>query len=131
MEISNCFCIGPQNGAPHCPCLMRQEAGQKVYFDSTKLPPAELAQATAMAEEQNAKVMRIMQSVKLPQTAWEVWEHGKVGGRDDWWLIGSVRRAMTTLADPRCGALVNLGTKRRSGPRSKLCYEYALPEGKP
>lgn len=105
-----------------------QPTGYLNFYNTTKLEGEELARSEAMAEEQNAKVLRIMQEVRRPQTAWEVWERGKVGFPDEWWLIGSVRRAMTTLADPKCGALINLGTKRRSGPRSKLCYEWALPE---
>jgi len=24
-NVQGCFCIGPQNGEPKCPCLMRQE----------------------------------------------------------------------------------------------------------
>lgn len=100
----------------------------RAYFNTTAIAGPELAHAILAAEEQNDRVLRLMREAGKPCTPWEIWERGKVGGPDDWWLIGSVRRAMTTLADERCGALVNLGTKRRSGPRNKLCYEWALPE---
>lgn len=50
------------------------------------------------------------------------------GPMSSWWLIGSVRRAMTTLSDGDTPALVKCATKRHSGPRGRLCYEWALPE---
>lgn len=48
-----------------------------------------------------------------------------------WWLIGSVRRAMTTMSDGEAPTLVKLATKRHSGPRGRLCYEWFLPEYAP
>lgn len=99
---------------PRDGCEMETWPMNAVYFDTTHLPTAELAQATAMAEEQNVRVLRIMREAGRPLTAWECWERGKVGGRDEWWLIGSVRRAMTSLTYGPTPSLVNLGSKRRS-----------------
>lgn len=27
--MSGCFCVGPQNGQPHCPCAMREGVGRE------------------------------------------------------------------------------------------------------
>lgn len=58
--------------------------GNRVYFNSTNIDGPELAKATACAEEQNAKVLRIMQEARRPMTPWDVWEQGSTGR----WLAG-------------------------------------------
>lgn len=105
-----------------------RKGSRAAFYNTTRLAGPEVSQATQMAEEQNAKVLRIMQEARRPMTPWDVWDAGLDGPMSSWWLIGSVRRAMTTLSDGDTPALVKCATKRHSGPRGRLCYEWALPE---
>lgn len=38
VDFVDCFCMGPQNGAPKCPCRMREDAYRRVFQNIPELP---------------------------------------------------------------------------------------------
>lgn len=94
------------------------------YFDSTNLEPAELAEATAVAESQDALILRIFQ--RHPgelMTPSRVLTLCQLQGRR--FLSTSVRRAMSNLT--RRGLLEHVHTEKRPGPnyRPETCWRLA------
>lgn len=78
-----------------------------VYFDTTALPTADLADAIRTAEQQDQAVLAIFaRSGSLSPS--QVWQQGTAAGRG--WLLTSVRRSITNLTT--AGALVRLDAKR-------------------
>lgn len=85
-------------------------SAQLDFFDTTRLSPSELRDATAVARDQNAKVLAIFRRMRRPLSPSQVWRIGCDEGEA--WLLTSVRRSMTVLTHGAAPALVKLETKR-------------------
>lgn len=98
---------------------------QTPYWSTTPLPVSELAAAIARADKQDDAVMAIFRAIGGELGPSQVWKIGTANGMG--WVLTSVRRSMSNLADPRCGALVKLRTTRMGlfGAREHL---WALPQ---
>lgn len=77
---------------------------QTPYWNTTPLPVSELADAIKRADKQDEAVMAIFHAVGGELGPSQVWKIGTANGMG--WVLTSVRRSMTNLADPKCGALV-------------------------
>lgn len=99
---------------------------QVPYWDTTSLPVHELAAAIKAAEKQDEAVMAIFHAVGGELGPSQVWKIGTANGMG--WVLTSVRRSMSNLSDPKCGALVKLRTTRVGlfGAKEHL---WALPTG--
>ena len=97
---------------------------QVPYWNTTPLPVSELAAAIARADKQDDAVMAIFRAIGGELGPSQVWKIGTANGMG--WVLTSVRRSMSNLADPKCGALVKLHTTRvgMHGSREHL---WALP----
>lgn len=98
---------------------------QHTYWNTTPLPVSELAAAIARAEKQDEAVMCIFRALGGELGPSQVWKIGTANGMA--WVLTSVRRSMSNLSDPKCGALVKLRTTRMGlfGAREHL---WALPQ---
>lgn len=98
---------------------------QTPYWNTTPLPVSELADAIKRADKQDDAVMAIFRSIGGELGPSQVWKIGTANGMG--WVLTSVRRSMTNLANPNCGALVKLRTTRMGmhGVREHL---WALPQ---
>lgn len=98
---------------------------QTPYWNTTPLPVSELAAAIARADKQDDAVMAIFRAIGGELGPSQVWKVGTANGMG--WVLTSVRRSMSNLADPKCGALVKLRTTRMGmhGVREHL---WALPQ---
>lgn len=97
---------------------------QTPYWPTTTLPINELAAAIKSAEKQDDAVLAIFRSVGGELGPSQVWKIGVANGMG--WLLTSVRRSMTNLADNKCGALVKLRTTRM-GQFGVVEHLWALP----
>lgn len=91
------------------------------YFETVPESQEAVAAFTAVAEEQNVKVLRLFREAGRPLIPWECW---RMGGESSW-LLPSVRRSITVLTE--AGALVKLATTR-PGPYRNRSHEWCLPE---
>lgn len=98
---------------------------QRPYYATTPLSRDQLAGAMRVAEQQDELVLAIFRAEQRPLSPSQVWEIGRQFGKE--WLLTSVRRSITNLADPQCGVLVHL-TTTRMGPYGKPEGLWALPE---
>lgn len=94
------------------------------YWQTTPLTREQLAGALRCAEQQDEAVLAIFRAERRPLSPSEVWRIGEAGGRR--WLLTSVRRSITNLADPKCGVLVHLAVTR-PGPHGRPEGLWALP----
>lgn len=98
---------------------------QRPYFPTTPLTRDQLAGAMRTAEQQDELVLAIFRHKQRPMSPSEVHAVGLEYGQR--WLLTSVRRSITNLADPKCGVLVHLiGTK--PGPYGRPQGLWALPD---
>lgn len=97
---------------------------QRPYFATTPLTQLQLAGAMRQAEQQDEAVLAIFRSAQCPLSPSQVHAIGIEHGRR--WLITSVRRSITNLADPQCGVLVRLN-ETVQGPWSRPEHLWALP----
>lgn len=95
------------------------------FYPTTPLTREQLAGALRCAEQQDEAVLAIFRTERRALAPSEVWRIGEAGGRR--WLLTSVRRSMTNLADPKCGVLVHLSVTR-PGPYGRPEGLWALPE---
>ena len=97
---------------------------QTPYWNTTPLPVSELAAAIARADKQDDAVLEIFRAIGGELGPSQVWKIGTANGMG--WVLTSVRRSMSNLADPKCGALVKLRTTRMGlfGAREHL---WSLP----
>lgn len=98
---------------------------QRPYYATTPLSREQLAGAMRVAEQQDELVLAIFRAEQRALSPSQVWEIGKHYGKT--WLLTSVRRSITNLADPECGVLVHLSTYRM-GPYGKPEGLWVLPE---
>ncbi len=98
---------------------------QSPYWSTTPLPINELAAAIKSAEKQDDAVLAIFRAVGGELGPSQVWKIGTANGMG--WLLTSVRRSMTNLADLKCGALVRLNTTRM-GLFGAMEHLWALPQ---
>ena len=98
---------------------------QTPYWPTTTLPINELAAAIKSAEKQDDAVMAIFRSVGGELGPSQVWKIGNANGMG--WLLTSVRRSMTNLADEKCGELVRLNTTRM-GLHNVREHLWSLPQ---
>lgn len=97
---------------------------QRTYYATTPLTRDQLAGAMRLAEQQDEAVLAIFRAEQRALSPSEVHAIGIAHGRR--WLITSVRRSITNLADPKCGVLVHLhGT--RQGPWGRPEGLWSLP----
>lgn len=89
------------------------------YWSTTPLSRDQLAGAMRVAEQQDEAVLAIFRAEQRPLSPSQVWQIGQDLGRR--WLLTSVRRSITNLADPKCGVLVHLHETRMG--------LYGRPEG--
>lgn len=94
------------------------------YYNTTRLTGSSLAEALSAAVNQNHAVFEIFRAENRPLSPSQVHAIGVKLGMA--WLPTSVRRSMTNLADPKCGALVHLHT-HRMGPHGRLESLWDLP----
>jgi hypothetical protein len=94
------------------------------YWPTTPLSPTQLAGAMRQAELQDEAVLAIFRAQQCPLSPSQVHAIGLEHGRQ--WLITSVRRSITNLADPKCGVLVHL-RETRLGPHGKPEGLWCLP----
>ena len=97
---------------------------QTPYWPTTTLPINELAAAIKSAEKQDDAVTAIFRSVGGELGPSQVWKIGNANGMG--WLLTSVRRSMTNLADNKCGALVRLNTTHM-GAHGSVEHCWSLP----
>lgn len=97
---------------------------QVPFWDTTSLPVHELAAAIKAAERQDEAVLAIFRAIGGSLSPSQVHAIGRANGLN--WLPTSVRRSMTNLANPKCGALVHLHTTRM-GPYGRPEGLWALP----
>jgi hypothetical protein len=97
---------------------------QHPYWATTPLTIEQLAGAIKQAERQDDAVMAIYRAADCPLAPSQVYAKGIEAGLR--WLMPSVRRSITNLADPNCGALVRLNTTRM-GPHGRPEHCWALP----
>lgn len=98
----------------HFPAAKRRP--QRPYWPTTPITREQLAGAMRVAEQQDEAVLAIFRAEQRPLSPSEVHAIGEQLGRR--WLITSVRRSITNLADPKCGVLVHLAATRM-GPWGK------------
>lgn len=91
------------------------------YFDTTRLPAPDLAQATTAAKGQEAAVMAVFHRAGRPMSPWEVLEASGLKCPPT-----SIRRAITVLTT--AGALVKLDTLV-PGPWGKPSHLWQLAPG--
>ena len=77
------------------------------------------------AEQQDEAVLAIFRNAQRPLSPSEVHAIGERHGRR--WLLTSVRRSITNLADPKCGVLVHL-LATQAGPHGRPERLWALPD---
>lgn len=92
-------------------------AARRVYFQTTRLPPEELAKAIAAAADQTERVLAVFRA-RVALTPSQV--HGYLSGNAP---ITSVRRAITVLTD--AGALVKTPAQLR-GPWGAMEHVWQL-----
>lgn len=92
---------------------------QRPFYPTTPLTRDQLAGAMRVAEQQDELVLAIFRTEQRPLSPSQVWQIGQQYGKR--WLLTSVRRSITNLADPDVGPLVHLSATRM-GP-------YGKPEG--
>jgi hypothetical protein len=94
------------------------------YWPTTPLSLHQMAGAIRLAEQQDEAVVAIFRALQSKLTPSQVHRVGVANGRQ--WLIQSVRRSMTNLAN--AGVLTHLH-ESRMGPhgRPETCWQ--LPEG--
>lgn len=97
---------------------------QRPYWPTTPLSRDQLAGAMRVAEQQDEVVLAIFRAEQRPLSPSQVWQIGQDMGRR--WLLTSVRRSITNLADPKCGVLVHLHDTR-PGPYGRPEGLWALP----
>lgn len=97
---------------------------QRPYWPTTPISRDQLAGAMRLAEQQDEAVLAIFRSEQRPLSPSQVWQIGRDHGRQ--WLLTSVRRSITNLADPKCGVLVRLN-ETRQGPYSRPEHLWCLP----
>lgn len=98
---------------------------QRPYYSTTPLTRDQLAGAMRVAEQQDELVLAIFRAEQCPLSPSQVWQIGQQFGKR--WLLTSVRRSITNLADPKCGVLVHL-SDTRMGPYGKPEGLWSLPE---
>lgn len=97
---------------------------QTPYWSTTPLTRDQLVGAMCVAEHQDELVLAIYRAEQRPLSPSQVHAIGLEHGRR--WLLTSVRRSITNLADPACGVLVHLhGT--RMGPHGRPEGLWSLP----
>lgn len=96
---------------------------QVPYWPTTPLTREQLDGALRLAEQQDEAVLAIFRGTPGPLSPSQVWRIGEKGGRR--WLLTSVRRSITNLADPKCGVLVRLNATRM-GPHGRPEHCWAL-----
>lgn len=89
---------------------------QRPYYPTTPMTRDQLAGAMRVAEQQDELVLAIFRAEQRPLSPSQVHAIGQHYGKA--WLITSVRRSITNLADPGCGVLVHLA-ETRMGPHGK------------
>ena len=97
---------------------------QVPYWPTTPLSRDQLAGAILVAEQQDEAVLAIFRGTPGPLSPSQVWRIGEQGGRQ--WLLTSVRRSITNLADPKCVVLVRLNATRM-GPHGRPEGLWSLP----
>lgn len=97
---------------------------QRPYYPTTPISREQLAGAMRVAEQQDEAVLAIFRAEQRALSPSEVHAIGERHGRK--WLITSVRRSITNLADPKCGVLVHLAATRM-GPWGKPEGLWSLP----
>ena len=98
---------------------------QRPYHATTPLTQQQLAGAMRTAEQQDEAVLAIFRATQQPMAPSQVWQVGIDHGRR--WLLTSVRRSITNLADPKCAVLVKLA-RFRPGPHGRNEGLWALPD---
>lgn len=97
---------------------------ERPYFPTTPLSRDQLAGAMRTAELQDEAVVAIFRAEGRPLSPSQVHAIGLEHGRR--WLLTSVRRSITNLADPACGVLVRLNLTQQ-GPYGRPEHCWALP----
>ena len=97
---------------------------QTPYWSTTRISRDDLAAAIKQATKQDDAVLAIFRAENRPLSPSQVHAIGVKLGMA--WLPTSVRRSMTNLADPKCGALVHLHT-HRMGPHGRAESLWDLP----
>lgn len=100
---------------------------QRPYWPTTPLSAEQLAGAMRSAEQQDEAVLAVFREAQRPLSPSQVWQVGIDHGRR--WLLTSVRRSITNLADPKCGVLVKLH-QSRPGPYGKPEGLWVLPDSR-
>src|SRR5688500_4618526 len=97
---------------------------QRPYYSTTPLTRDQLAGAMRVAEQQDELVLAIFRAEQRALSPSQVHAIGEHYGKR--WLLTSVRRSITNLADPACGVLVHInGT--RLGPHGRPEGLWSLP----
>ena len=99
---------------------------QRPYHATTPLTQQQLAGAMRTAEQQDEAVLAIFRATQQPMAPSQVWQVGIDHGRR--WLLTSVRRSITNLADENCRVLVKLQGQSRPGPYGKPEGLWCLPD---
>jgi hypothetical protein len=114
-----------EQGVLTFPAVRAKRRPQRPYYPTTPITREQLAGAMRTAEQQDELVLAIFRAEQQPLSPSQVWKIGQQYGRQ--WLLTSVRRSITNLADPECGVLVHLAATRM-GPYGKPEGLWALPE---
>lgn len=102
----------------------RERRSRTPYYHTTPLTVEQMAGAIRLAEQQDELVLAIFRAHHgAALSPSQVWEIGKGYGKA--WLLTSVRRSITNLADPKCGVLVRLNVTRQ-GPYGRPEHCWAL-----
>lgn len=97
---------------------------QHPYWPTTPLSRDQLVGAMRVAEQHDEAVIAIYRAAHGPLSPSQVWQQGIDHGRK--WLLTSVRRSITNLADPKAGVLVRLHG-HRMGMHGRPEGLWALP----
>ena len=106
------------------PARRAKRRPQRPYWPTTPLSREQLEGAMRAAEQQDELVLAIFRAEQRPLSPSQVWQIGQRYGKA--WLLTSVRRSITNLADPECGVLVHLA-ETRMGPHGKPEGLWCLP----
>lgn len=97
---------------------------QVPYWPTTPMTREQLDGAMRVAEQQDELVLAIFRAHHgAALSPSQVWAIGQGYGKA--WLLTSVRRSITNLADPKCGVLVRLNVTRQ-GPYGRPEHCWAL-----
>ena len=97
---------------------------RRAYYPTTPLTAAQMAEAIAAAEQQDAAVVAIFRRhAGQMLTPSRVWEIGRAHGSR--WLLTSVRRSITTLTDDGVLAKTNVTVMGPHG-RPECCWSLHL-----